>query len=244
MATKPYIKSDKGKKDQVREMFDNIAPTYDLLNHLLSFGIDKIWRKKLRKILASHFHEEDKKLILDIATGTGDLAIECAKIPNASIHGIDISKEMLSIARVKSNRLKLHKTITYELGDAESLSKIGVNFDAAMVAFGVRNFENLNLGLSEIAKVLKPGAIFLVLEFSDPRNFPFKQMYWLYFRYMLPVIGKIISKDYSAYAYLPESVKKFPRKQDFIELLKQTGFRDTTYKTLTFGIATIYKGIK
>jgi demethylmenaquinone methyltransferase/2-methoxy-6-polyprenyl-1,4-benzoquinol methylase len=229
-----------GKKVQVEAMFDSIAYRYDFLNHFLSMGIDKSWRKKAIKILSYRNFDS----LLDVATGTGDLAIEASKIAQAKIVGIDISEKMLAIGREKIQKKGLANRIKLELGDSENLKFDDNCFDAITVAFGVRNFENLQIGLSEMYRVLKPGGIAVILEFSKPKSFPFKQVYHLYFRFILPVIGRAISKDRSAYNYLPESVKNFPDGENFINIFKEVGFNKCNAKELSFGIASIYIGEK
>jgi demethylmenaquinone methyltransferase/2-methoxy-6-polyprenyl-1,4-benzoquinol methylase len=228
------------KKDQVRSMFNKIAWRYDLLNHLLSLNIDKIWRSKLVKMLA----EQKPATILDVATGTGDLAISASKIRPQEIIGIDIANEMLEIGRKKILAKGLQSTITLELGDSENLNFQNGRFDAAMVAFGVRNFENLDLGLSEMNRVLKPQGRIFVLEFSIPTNNLVKAFYFFYFRNILPLIGKMVSKDSAAYTYLPDSVRQFPSGEAFLIRLEKAGFQNCKRYPLTFGIATIYVGDK
>ena len=241
MTVKPYIKSKSGKKEQIKHMFDNIAPKYDFLNHFLSFGTDRIWRNKVYKILAKQFSNSKKtKLILDIATGTGDLAIELSKIKNVKITGIDISDKMLLKAKKKVCKKNLTNKINFIRLDAENMDSIESKFDAITVAFGVRNFENLQKGLKEINRVLKKEGVFIVLEFSKPSKFPFKQIYWSYFNIFLPIIGKLISKDKSAYAYLPKSVLEFPEKESFLHQLSLAGFKNLSYKTISLGITTVY----
>lgn len=225
-----------GKKEQVEKMFDNIAHKYDFLNHFLSAGIDRIWRKKLVKMVAA----QKPLAIIDIATGTADLAIELSKLTHAPVTGVDISAGMLEIGKRKLAKLKLDQQIFLQQADSESLPFENGAFDAAMVAFGVRNFENLDIGLAEIQRVLRPNGIIAVLEFSRPRVFPVKQLYNFYFRYILPAIGKIVSRDQGAYTYLPESVGAFPDGKDFLAHLDKAGFSKTSERRLTFGIATIY----
>ena len=237
---KPYSGSVKGKKEQVAGMFNNIALRYDFLNHFLSFGIDKLWRRRAIQLIRPFQPEE----ILDVATGTGDLAIESLKTGAKKITGIDISEEMLAIGRAKIKVLALDQFIDLKLGDSEKLEFDDLVFDAVTVAFGVRNFENLGRGLSEIFRVLKPGGVFCVLEFSRPRVFPVKQFYNFYTYYILPFIGRMISKDHSAYRYLPESVRQFPDGKNFIAVLKKAGFVQIKEYRQTFGVATIYLGIK
>jgi len=221
-------------------MFNNIAHRYDFLNHFLSAGIDYSWRRKAIRMLG----ESHPKTILDVATGTADLAIEAVKIHPEHITGIDIAEDMLAIGRKKIIKKKLSRLITLEAGDSEALKFEDDTFDAAMVAFGVRNFENLEKGLSEMYRVLNKGGIVLVLEFSKPKNFPVKQLYNFYFRYILPFFGRIISGDKDAYVYLPDSVGEFPHGKAFLNILSNVGFKDPVYKPLTFGIASVYTGKK
>jgi len=224
------------KKEMVQSMFNNIAPKYDLLNHLLSAGIDKGWRRKVRKALAGDHPE----IILDVATGTGDLAIELAKLPVKKIIGIDIAEDMLKIGRKKVAKRKLDQIIVLEPGDSENIRFKDDYFDAITVAFGVRNYENLEKGLSEMYRVLKPGKKVAILEFSKPAAFPMKNLYQFYFNHILPAIGRMVSKDKSAYTYLPQSVARFPEKKDFMDVLMKVGFKNPRQKRLTFGIATLY----
>ena len=237
---KPYSGSTKGKKQQVAEMFDNIAPKYDFLNHFLSFGIDKIWRRKAIKLLLKH----SPKIILDVATGTGDFAIASLKTGAQKVIGIDISEEMLSVGRKKIEAMGLSQQISLQKGDSEELVFTEGSFDAVTVAFGIRNFENLLMGLSELNRVLKPGGVVCILEFSKPRNFPIKQIYGFYSFYMLPFLGRIFSKDNSAYRYLPESVEHFPDGEELLSLLKDSHFVEVRQFRQTFGVATIYMGMK
>jgi len=240
MEVVPYKNTTKGKKEQVAEMFDNISPKYDFLNHFLSLGIDVRWRRKAINVL----RPTNPKRILDIATGTGDFALMSLKLKPDEVIGIDISEGMLAMGKEKINKRGLEKIIQLEKGDSENLRFEDNSFDASIVAFGVRNFENLEKGLSEIYRVLKPGGTFIVLEFSKPGSFPFKQLYNFYFKYILPKIGSSISKDNVAYSYLPESVRAFPDGNKFIKVLEDTGFNNTTWKPLTFGISSIYTGRK
>jgi demethylmenaquinone methyltransferase/2-methoxy-6-polyprenyl-1,4-benzoquinol methylase len=232
----PYKDDQESKKTQVRKMFDGIAYRYDFLNHFLSFGIDHSWRKKaIRKL--SVF----KPLtILDVATGTGDFAIAALKISPQKIIGVDISQEMLNIGIAKIKHSKLTDKISFALADAENLPFPDNSFDAATCAFGVRNFENPVQGLIEIHRILKPGGILVVLEFSNPGRFPLKQLYRLYFHTLLPLMGKLISKDKSAYKYLPESVSYFPQGVQFMDILKEAGFSKTSSSLLSFGIVSLY----
>lgn len=240
MAALPYKQSKQSKKSQVEEMFDNISRRYDFLNHILSLNIDKIWRKKTIKKLRPY----QPKTVLDIATGTGDFAIAALKLGNVNVTGIDISEGMLNVGREKIKAKKLDKQIQFKKADSEQLPFSDACFDAAIVGFGVRNFENLEKGLAEIHRVIKPGGVFFVLEFSKPVSFPFRQIYMFYFMRILPLIGRIISKDKSAYTYLPESVNEFPDGDRFLTILADVGFvRNKSYRQ-TFGIASIYEAHK
>ncbi len=232
----PYSNSELGKKEQVRKMFDTISGNYDGLNRVISFGIDVKWRKKLVRLLAA----KKPKSILDIATGTGDLAIALVDTGAEQIVGLDISPGMLDIGRKKIKERQLHNTIEMVDGDSEALPFEDGSFDAVTVAFGVRNFEDLDKGLSEIHRVLKPGGSFLVLETSVPTRAPFKQGYRIYTKYILPLIGRIFSRDRLAYAYLSESAAAFPYGQAFNNILGKNGFIGMENKPQTFGVATIY----
>lgn len=241
LSIKPDQNSDASKKDQVASMFNNISGTYDFLNHFLSLGIDVIWRRQAIRELKS----AKPKLILDVATGTGDFAFEALKILKPErIVGVDISRGMLDVAEEKIRKRNLGGKFEVMLGDSEKLSFENDHFDAVSVAFGVRNFENLEQGLADMLRVLKPGGKLLVLEFSKPRMFPVKQLYNFYFRYITPAVGRVFSKDSKAYTYLPESVALFPDGMEFIELLRKVGYRDTKLRVLTFGICSIYTGVK
>ncbi len=237
---KPYRDSASGKKEQVAEMFNNIAPKYDFLNHFLSFGIDKLWRSRAIRLVKRF----GPKQILDVATGTGDFAIAALKTGADRVTGIDISAEMLAVGRRKITKLGLDPKIELQLGDSEALQFGNGSFDAVTVAFGVRNFENLNKGLDEIFRVLKPGGVLCVLEFSKPKVFPVKQLYNFYSSYILPFWGRLFSKDKSAYTYLPESVEAFPDGKAFLACMEKSGFVGCFEKRQTFGIATIYMGRK
>jgi len=237
---KPYKESDKSKKEQVADMFDNISHRYDFLNHFLSFGIDKSWRRKAVKMIAS----VNPKKILDIATGTGDFAIASLKLKPTEIIGVDISNGMLDMGREKMKKKGYDNIITLTYGDSESMPFETDTFDAITVGFGVRNFENLEKGLGEMLRVLKPGGKAAVLEFSKPRKFPIKQSFKFYSKYIIPKLGKSISKDEAAYAYLPESVEAFPEGQAFVDILTKVGFKNIIRKEVTGGIATIYLGEK
>jgi demethylmenaquinone methyltransferase/2-methoxy-6-polyprenyl-1,4-benzoquinol methylase len=236
----PYKDQSKSKKEQVANMFNTISPQYDFLNHLLSGGIDIIWRKKAIKLLQN----KGIKTMLDIATGTGDFAIEALKINPEKIVGVDISEGMLSFGQEKIKKMGLEKTIQLQKGDSEKLPFSDNSFDAVIVSFGVRNFENLQKGLSDMFRVTKPGGYCLILEFSNPRKFPMKQLYTFYSKYCLPFLGKMISKDPSAYTYLPESVKAFPDGPEFIQIFKSVGYSETNWIPMTGGICSIYIGQK
>ncbi len=228
------------KKEHVRTMFNNIASKYDFLNHFLSAGIDKQWRKKVRKILI----DNNPKIILDVATGTGDLAIELSKLNPKTIIGIDIADHMLNVGKQKLIELGLENIIRLQLGDSENIKFPDNYFDAVTVAFGVRNYENLLQGLKEMYRVMKTGGKVVILEFSKPHTFPIKHMYNFYFKNILPFVGKTISKNNSAYTYLPNSVSKFPESDDFLNEMKKAGYKNSWQKRLTFGIATIYSATK
>ncbi|MBN2774367.1 MAG: bifunctional demethylmenaquinone methyltransferase/2-methoxy-6-polyprenyl-1,4-benzoquinol methylase UbiE [Prolixibacteraceae bacterium] len=240
MAVVPYKDSDAPKKKQVAEMFNNISGRYDLLNHTLSFHVDKYWRKKTIRILSKYTPET----ILDIATGTADFAIEACKINPQKVTGIDISKGMLEIGRKKIIKKKLTDKIELMVADSENLPFEDNTFDSSVAGFGVRNFEDIEKGLSEVLRVLKIGGWFLILEFSKPQSGIFKMLYGFYFKRILPFIGKIVSKDRSAYLYLHDSVSEFSSGKKFEDILKRVGFVNISSVPLTFGIATIYKGQK
>ena len=240
MAALPNKKSEQSKKGQVEEMFNNISHKYDLLNHLLSVNIDKIWRKKaVRRLISAQ-----PKFVLDIATGTGDFAVAITKLPGVKVTGIDISEGMLDVGWKKIEKKGLTEVIELLKADSENLPFGNNIYDAATVGFGVRNFENLEKGLSEILRVLKPGAKFLILEFSKPKKTPFKQLYSFYFTKILPFIGRLISKDSNAYTYLPESVNEFPDGERFLTILADVGFINNKSFPQTFGIAIIYEANK
>ena len=236
----PYKDSALGKKEQVTKMFDAISDNYDGLNRVISFGIDVKWRKRVVAILK----KKKPASILDIATGTGDLAINLAATGADKIIGLDISAGMLQIGKKKVIDKKLQETVEMVVGDSEDLKFPAAQFDAVTVAFGVRNFENLEKGLSEIYRVLKPGGTFIVLETSVPVKTPFKQGYHFYTKYVLPVIGKLFSKDRSAYTYLSESAAVFPHGEDFNNILGKIGFIAMKNKPQTFGVASIYVATK
>ncbi len=236
----PYKDSDLNKKQQVTKMFDTISKEYDGLNRVISFGIDVKWRKKVVDIVATH----QPKNILDIATGTGDLAISLAKTSATELVGLDISEGMLDVGRKKITDKHLHSKIKMVVGDSENLPFEDNSFDAVTVAFGVRNFENLEKGLSEIYRVLKPKGVFVILETSVPTKPVYKQGYSFYTKYILPTIGKVFSKDQSAYSYLCESASKFPYGEALNNILRQIGFISVEDLPQTFGVATIYKASK
>ena len=236
----PYKDSQLNKKKQVEQMFDTISENYDQLNRVISLGTDQSWRRKLIDIVKS----TQPKNILDIATGTGDLAIALANSSAEKIVGLDISAGMLSVGQKKIDAKELGDKIEMVQADSEDLPYNDNFFDAVTVAFGVRNFENLDQGLSEINRVLKPGGIFVVLETSVPTKFPFKQGYSVYSKGILPSIGKLFSKDKSAYNYLSESASKFPFGEAFNNILKKNGFSNVKDLPQTFGVATIYVASK
>ena len=236
----PYIKSNLTKKNQVEKMFDNISKEYDSLNRVISFGIDISWRKKIVKILK----KQNLEKILDIATGTGDLAIELCKTNAKEIIGLDISKGMLSVGIEKIKNKKLDNIIKMTLGDSENLSYNDNHFDAVTISFGVRNFENLEKGLKEVYRVLKPSGTLVILETSNPTKFPFKQFYKFYSNNILPLIGRLFSNDKFAYNYLSESSANFPFGKNFNNILQKIGFIDVVDFPQTFGVATIYTASK
>jgi demethylmenaquinone methyltransferase/2-methoxy-6-polyprenyl-1,4-benzoquinol methylase len=235
----PY-KKDTGKKEQVRDMFDHIAPSYDLLNRMLSLGVDKIWRRKAIRALKTYKPGH----VLDIACGTADFSMEALKSGASQVTGVDIAEEMLAAGRVKLRKKGLENNITLVAGDSENLQFADNSFDAATVAFGVRNFEHLEKGLTEIRRVLKPGAPLFVLEFSKPSIFPVKQLFTFYFKTICPVVGRLISGDARAYTYLYESVQAFPDRDQFSSIMETCGFKQVTWTTYTFGICALYTGVK
>jgi demethylmenaquinone methyltransferase/2-methoxy-6-polyprenyl-1,4-benzoquinol methylase len=244
MEDKPMVTpygTGEGKKAEVERMFDKIAPRYDLLNRVLSLGIDVQWRKKA----LAYLKNDHPQALLDVATGTADVALMAAKNLNpASITGIDIANQMLDLGRIKIKNQGLESVITLETGDSENLRFADHSFDAVTVAFGVRNFENLEKGLAEMHRVLRPGGRVVILEFSKPNIFPFKQLYNTYFKYVLPLIGRLTSRDVRAYTYLFESVQIFPEGQDFLNILSKIGYQNPTCERLTFGICSIYSATK
>lgn len=235
----PY-QTEESKKEQVATMFNNIAHKYDFLNHFLSLGIDILWRKKAIRLLKA---KQPKKMV-DIATGTGDFALEALKINPEHVTGVDISIGMLEVGRKKIAKKKLTNKIELIEGDSENLPFNDNHFDALTVGFGVRNFQNLEKGLKEMNRIVKPGSQSAILEFSKPKAFPIKQIYNFYFLKILPSIGKIFSKDNAAYTYLPESVNAFPEGNDFIRIMEQCGYKNIQQFPLMFGIASIYLGEK
>lgn len=242
MSTKvtPYKNSELSKKEQVSEMFDNVSHNYDFLNRMMTLGIDMKWRKKVVQIVK----EKNPETILDIATGTGDFAIMLSKLNPKKIVGLDLSKGMLEIGIEKVKNKKLDNLIEMVLGDSENLPFEDNSFDAITVGFGVRNFEDLDKGLQEIHRVLKPSGIFVVLETSQPDNYVIKKIFNFYSKYIIPTIGKLFSKDKKAYTYLPESAAAFPYGIMFNNILEKNGFNNATNKPLTFGAASIYTATK
>lgn len=240
LEVKPYGNSDKSKKEEVAEMFNNISKKYDFLNHFLSLGIDKIWRKKAIQKLK----EIQPKRILDIATGTGDFALASLKLEPTEVIGVDISEGMLEVGREKMKARKVDSIITLKLGDSEELPFEDNYFDALTVGFGVRNFENLEKGLAEMLRVIRVGGKVIILEFSKPKKFPVKQGYGFISKYVIPFFGKRISKDEKAYAYLPESIAAFPEGKEMMDILSKLGYKNVEQELVSGGIATIYSGTK
>jgi demethylmenaquinone methyltransferase / 2-methoxy-6-polyprenyl-1,4-benzoquinol methylase len=234
------IDINNSQKTEIRAMFNSIARRYDFLNHFLSLGIDIFWRKRLIHELKKY----NPQKVIDVATGTADLAIMAAKNGIPSITGVDLSLNMIAIGSGKIVNAKLQNSVNLQIGDAEALNFQDNYFDAAIIAFGIRNFENLEKGLSEISRVIKDGSPLLVLEFSKPTIFPVKQIYLFYSSIFLPFFGRLISKDRRAYKYLPESIADFPYGNALIDVFKNCGFENCNFKPLTFQIATIYTGIK
>ncbi|MFM2388240.1 MAG: bifunctional demethylmenaquinone methyltransferase/2-methoxy-6-polyprenyl,4-benzoquinol methylase [Bacteroidota bacterium] len=235
----PYEGSDSSKKQQVEQMFDDIAPRYDFLNRFMSLGIDVLWRKRVVCIMK----QVPQGQILDVATGTADLAIMLSKNKQHTIVGLDLSKEMLAKGQEKIEQQQLTQSITLVKGDAEHLPYSDNTFIGCTVAFGVRNFQDLDAGLKEIYRVLQPGATFVILEFSKVKKFPIKQLFGFYFRYITPIFGKLLSSK-AAYNYLPQSVAAFPEGDEMLRILHQVGFKHTTCTSLSFGISSIYTAEK
>jgi|TARA_B110000483_G_scaffold42641_1_gene53046 demethylmenaquinone methyltransferase / 2-methoxy-6-polyprenyl-1,4-benzoquinol methylase len=233
---KPYHKDGEGKKEEVEQMFDNIAHRYDFLNHLLSAGIDRLWRKKAIK----HIGRYSPKCVMDMATGTGDFAFDAANMLELDkIVALDLSEEMLAIGRKKMKKNR-HNIIEFVKGDSENLNYESNSFDAMTAGFGVRNFENLEKGLREMYRVLKPGAPLVILEVSQPNNKFLKAIFSVYFKGILPLVGRLFSKDHRAYTYLPESVEAFPKGEDFVKILKKMGYSNAKHQALTLGICAMY----
>jgi demethylmenaquinone methyltransferase/2-methoxy-6-polyprenyl-1,4-benzoquinol methylase len=235
------MQPEQDKKAAVTSMFDNIAFRYDFLNHFLSFGIDRCWRRKAVKII-SETHKNPE--ILDVATGTGDLAVAALKLNPVKITGIDISRKMLDKGREKIIKKGYSDRIELLSGDSEDIPFNENSFDVAMVAFGVRNFADPLKGLSEMRRVLRNGGLIMVLEFSRPSKFPFRQIYYFYFMRILPLLGRLFSKSRNAYTYLPESVMQFSDNEQFIDLMEKAGFSGVRQKRVTGGVASIYTGFK
>ena len=238
------------EKNFVRSMFNNIAPTYDKLNHILSLNIDKIWRKKAVKRICKHIKDsETQRLrdsetqVLDVACGTADSTIALAKAGVPRVVGVDISEGMLKVGEKKIEELNLNSVISLKVEDCENLSFNDNTFDAAFIAFGIRNFEDKKKGLKELHRVLKPNGLLLILELSVPQNKILLSLYKLYFLHILPFIGKKISGDNKAYTYLPQSVINFPKPKDFLQTMEECGFKDVRQKALTFGLCRMYEGL-
>jgi demethylmenaquinone methyltransferase / 2-methoxy-6-polyprenyl-1,4-benzoquinol methylase len=228
------------KKEQVQQMFNDISGKYDFLNHFLSLGVDYTWRRKFVKQLSRY----NPRHLLDVATGTGDLALLITTLGPDQVTGIDIAGEMLTIATQKAAQKHLENKVSFREGDAEDLPFPEEVFDAVTVAFGVRNFEDLEKGLAEMKRVLKTGGVMMILEFSHPVSFPWKQLYGFYSKQIIPVIGKMVSGNKQAYTYLPESVSAFPSGNAFTDIMEKVGMKNVSQRSLTFGVATIYTGEK
>ena len=224
------------KKEDIQDIFNDLAPKYDLLNHLLSLNIDKRWRRKAMKYIA----ETEKGRLLDVACGTGDFSVAAHKVGVKQVNGIDISSNMVEVGRRKVKELGLEQSVDLQVGDSEQMDFADSTFDVVTVAFGVRNFEHLEIGLKEMCRVLRPGGKVIILEFSTPEYFPMKQLYLFYFRHILPIIGGWISGNKGAYDYLPASVMRFPQGETFLRILKSCGFVSPIQQKLTGGIASIY----
>ncbi|MCD8080991.1 MAG: bifunctional demethylmenaquinone methyltransferase/2-methoxy-6-polyprenyl-1,4-benzoquinol methylase UbiE [Bacteroides sp.] len=237
---KPYH-TDGGKATQVEQMFDNIASDYDRLNHTLSWGIDRYWRKKAIRLLKPSQPQQ----ILDVATGTGDFAIQaCYELKPRQIIGTDISEGMMEVGRQKVEKAGLSGRITFVREDCTTLSFARNSFDAVTVAFGIRNFEDLEKGLAEMFRVLRPGGKLVMLELTTPERFPMKQLFGIYSRIIIPLLGRLFSKDRRAYTYLPETIRVFPQGEVMQKILWQTGFKEIAFRRLTFGICTLYMATK
>ncbi|HIZ00883.1 MAG TPA: bifunctional demethylmenaquinone methyltransferase/2-methoxy-6-polyprenyl-1,4-benzoquinol methylase UbiE [Candidatus Bacteroides merdipullorum] len=236
---KPY--GQEGKKvEQVERMFDHIAPAYDRLNHLMSLGIDRSWRRTALKWLRPH----RPALVLDVATGTGDFAIQaCRMLPSASLTGVDLSEGMMQVGRRKVEQAGLAARIDFQREDCEALTFSDSSFDAVTVAFGIRNFEHLDRGLREMCRVLRPGGHLVILELSTPDRPPMKQLYRIYSR-LIPLMGRLVSHDRSAYTYLPQSIRAFPQGEVMSESIRRAGFSDVRFRRLTFGVCTLYMATK
>ncbi len=237
---KPY--STEGKKgEQVEQMFDSIAHSYDFLNHALSLGIDRNWRKAAIDSLRPYSPQN----ILDVATGTGDFALLAAKeLRPEKLTGIDLSEGMLTVAKSKTEEAGLSETISFEKGDCLNLPFPDNTFDAVMVAYGIRNFEQLDLGLREMLRVLRSGGRFIAIELTSPKKFPMRQLFWLYAHIYMPLVGKIISRDSKAYSYLPATMEAFPQGEEMQNILQKAGFRDVSFRRFTFGLSTLYMAEK
>lgn len=237
---KPYDYTG-DKKSQIRSMFDNIAPTYDRLNHILSMNVDRLWRRRAVKTVT----KEAPAAVLDVATGTGDLALAlAAALPEARITGVDLSDEMLRVARAKTAEQQLSERVVLQQGDAEHLEFADGVFDAVTVAFGVRNFGSIDAGLREMLRVLRPGGVLVVLELATPSNRVFGALYNCYSHFVLPRIGGMVSSDSKAYEYLPASVDEFPVPERFKSMMNDAGFVDCRSRSQSFGIATIFTARK
>ena len=217
-------------------MFDNIAPTYDFLNHFLSAGIDRSWRRRAVDSIAPI----RPQMILDLATGTGDFAVEALRLKPRRVIGLDLSDQMMEVGRAKAQKLGVTGILEFRKGDSEDMPFEDNKFDAITVGFGVRNFEDLGKGLREMHRVLRPGGRVAILEVARPKRFPMRQLYGIYFHYILPMVGRLFSSDVRAYSYLPESVRALPEGDDFVAILKKTGFSQISYRPLTFGICAFY----
>lgn len=237
---KPYGEGEaKGK--QVEQMFDSIAHSYDLLNHLLSMGIDKHWRRAAINSLKPFAPRK----MLDVATGTGDFAIMSAKeLQPESLLGVDLSEGMMDVAREKVKKEGLEQTISFKQEDCMQLTFPDDSFDALTVAYGIRNFEDLDRGLREMRRVLKPSGRLVIIELTSPQRFPMKQLFWLYSHVLMPLVGKIVSHDSKAYTYLPATMEAFPQGEVMSEILKKAGFTDIRFKRFTFGLSTLYTAAK